>query len=311
MKRIGLLTGVVVAVMLGAGVDGFGGQEQMEHAIRLTGEVRTYGADARTSMGMTMTVMGQEINMDMTTQSTTEWMREPLRTKVEMTTTVMGQSSHGISYAEKQGDDYVSYAKPEGQDWVKMTLKGDAFPSGTWDLGQFLELVADFEENGTETVGGAEATVYAGALTAEKFKGIMNLGQLVSSIGASLGMDASKMNLDDYGAIPMTVLIDNTTDLPVKITSDLTGFMKKVAPAIIQGVCDSIRARMGTEDIEPEALGFGVDFTEVRAETFYRDFDAVEPFEIPEEALGAKPFDLFDSEEGTLEASGEEASGEE
>lgn len=277
---------LVLALMLSlAGCGGFAGR--MARAAKKMEKVQSYRVDLDLSAAIKLTVLGQEMPMDLSLGGTSEVNTKPSKTKTALRVSVLGEESEILTYTEKRGDDLTSYVSPDGgATWTRQTLDLD-LPEGKTNVSGLLKLASGFEKTGVETVRGSQATVYAGTVTSAALDEASDLSDTLEDLFETLDLPEVELDLKNCGSIPVTVAIDNKSGFVTRCTLDLTEFMGKLLPKVLDLVMAAAAREAGLEGMDLGALGFSLDIGSVTVAAELYDFDAVGAIEIPAEALSA------------------------
>ena len=247
-------------------------------------------------MGMTMSLLGQTMPLDMRMEGTADVNTEPERSKLAFDVDLLGESVHMISYTEKDGDQIVSYvSQDDGENWVKRSVDGSQLSglADKKDLRLLLKLAESFEQTGTETLRGSEATVFTGTIQGEDVDQALRMSGVMDSLRESLGMDAGDADIDlsDCG-IPTTIAIDSKSGMIVRYTMDLCEVLQNLMPLLMDQAMSAMAAETGLEGLDLGALGLEIKIERAFTTAELYDFDAVGPIEIPDAARAAAELEI-------------------
>ena len=227
-------------------------------------------------------------------------MQNPMKLKMDMDMVVMGKTLKLQTYMQQEGDSFISYSSADGgATWTKQSLDVSALPAQAMnpnDFSMLLKIASRFEKTGTETVKGAEATVFSGTIEGDDIQEAIEMSGVLEAMGSSmssLGMDFSAMDFSDTGSIPTTISIDNKSGMIVKYTMDMTELMKSMMPRLMDMISGSVSGE-APEGLDPSTLGLSIDIDRVFVTYVLYDFDAVSEITIPEAALNAPELKIPD-----------------
>lgn len=235
-------------------------------------------------------MLGQSMDMDMKISGSSDVNTDPSRTRAELRIKMLGQDIPMLSYTDKTGTGLVTYSSPDGgKTWTRQTVESPelAEAAGKNGFTRLLKLASGFEKTGTETVRGSMATVYSGVITGEDLESVMEISGVLKNVFSTMDMSMDGLDLTQYGGIPTTISLDNKSGMVVRYTMDMTEFMGKMMPAMMDAVMKEAAADSGLEGLDLSKLGFSVETGRVFAAVELYDFDAVGTIEIPAEALAA------------------------
>ena len=298
MKRFRKLACLLLALAMMLSLAACGSFEmKMARAAQKMEKLQSYRTDIKVDLGMSMSLLGQSMPLDMTMKGTGDVNTEPERTKMELDMELLGDTVHMLSYSEKDGDSFISYlSQDNGETWVRRSvdrggLRGLADKK---DLGMLLKLAESFEETGTETLRGSEATVYSGVIQGEDIDEAVQLSGVLESLYESMGMDAgaSDLDLSGCGSIPTTIAIDNKSGMIVRYTMDLCEVLQNLMPLLMDQAMSAMAAETGLEGLDLGALGLEIKIERAFTTAELYDFDAVGPIEIPDAARAAAELEI-------------------
>lgn len=182
------------------------------------------------------------------------------------------------AYAAASGGLYCAYIRLHGA-WARQDLPG-AQALERYDIRlasrRWLDGAADVTDAGEEELDGRMARRYDLAVSAEAVDGIMEASGAYEALSVlDVGDDAAREMLSGLGEIPMSVWTGEQ-GLPLRYELDLTGVMG--------ALMDTVAAELGGDVPAMTVERLTVDIS-------LSDFDAVEPIEVPPEALGARPLE--------------------
>lgn len=180
-------------------------------------------------------------------------------------------------------NDIVYTTENGGMSWKKEETDGEsAFASV--DNGQVFDIltgIRNYKENGSETINGIAAVRYDGFIEKETLKDMISNTGILEQIGTDDLSDA-KINeiCDKIGDIGVSILIDPNTDLPQKMSMDVTKLIKATLEAKQEEDTDSSGESDGSESASNSLKQCTMTYT-------LTDYNKLTPIEIPKEAKEA------------------------
>ncbi len=263
---------------------------RMAPAAKKRQKLQSYRIDVSMDMEMKLSVFGQDMDIDMKVNNTTDANTSPDKTKSEMTMEMLGEKVTVLGYTEKTDTGLVTYSSTDGgKTWSRTSVEGDeqAKASDLSNFSELLKLASSFEETGSETVRGSEATVYSGVIPSETMEKILQMSSMLESVLETMNLSLDDVELEELGSVPVTIALDNKSGMVVRYTMDLSEMMAKLMPVMFNAIVSEAVSQMGLEGLDLEQLGFKVETGRVFATGELYDFDAVGTIEIPAEALNA------------------------
>lgn len=233
-----------------------------------------------------------EISMDMQMQDTEVNMAlqmEVYRNKdadIQKTETVISLDDFGsqaiTTYIDLK-NDIVYTTENGGMSWKKEETDGEsAFASV--DNGQVFDIltgIRNYKENGSETINGIAAVRYDGFIEKETLKDMISNTGILEQIGTDDLSDAKIDEIcDKIGDIGVSILIDPNTDLPQKMSMDVTKLIKATLEAKQEEDTDSSGESDGSESASNSLKQCTMTYT-------LTDYNKLTPIEIPKEAKEA------------------------
>ena len=290
MKTFKRCTAVLLILALTLALAGCGFAAKMTRAAKKMERLQSYRMGLDMDMALKLSMLGQSMDMDMKISGSSDVNTDPSRTRAELRIKMLGQDIPMLSYTDKTGTGLVTYSSPDGgKTWTRQTVESPelAEAAGKNGFTRLLKLASAFEKTGTETVRGSMATVYSGVITGEDLESVMEISGVLKNVFSTMDMSMDGLDLTQYGGIPTTISLDNKSGMVVKYTMDMTEFMGKMMPAMMEAVMKEAAADSGLEGLDLSKLGFSVETGRVFAAVELYDFDAVGTIEIPAEALAA------------------------
>ena len=268
------MTVTMAAAMAGCGGGTAGGDAEalLQKANETMSTVKSASMDMVMDYGMQM---GEE-SMDMQMNSKIDYIDKDgikmnMKMDIKMGDTSMGEQQ---MYAQQDGENVITYANINGT-WMKQSAPIGDFEQydAAESMKLYLENLASFKAEGNEKVNDIDATIIAGVLSGDSMKEAMaasNLEAMTQSMGMS--EDDLMAMLDSLGELPIKLWIAEDGHV-MKIEMDMTTLM--------QAVMDKLFEEYDSEEAQ------GLTITKTAVTMTYSNYDAVEDFEIPAEALAA------------------------
>lgn len=286
MRRVGVLALTMVMSLSLAACGDKGGESggdsgkdpvaTVTAATEKLNSAKSYHADMVTKI--TMSTGGQSIDMDM--HMSTDTFTDPMKSKLTMSSTGTGSADLPETqvYLQADGDSYSVYVQ-NGTQWITQTLsaKDAAQFEPQNSTNQYLSYVKSFTAAGTETVGSVEAERYDGAITGKDITEVLETASAsngsMQSFSAMMSSLPDPSIIEDLSGLQMSIWVDPATGYPVRQQLDMGPFMSELMEALAKA-----------SNVSMEDLGMKVDAAVVTVD--FSNFDAVEEFEIPAEAIG-------------------------
>ena len=293
MKRVKKLLAVLLVLTLALSLAACGFEARMAKAAKKMEKLESYRMDLDLDMALSMSLLGQSMDLDMGMQGRADVNSKPLVMKMDMDVSTMGESVQMLSYVEKTDAGYITYISPDGGDtWAKKTVDSDKMPQmgATANFALLFKLIGKFEQTGTETVRGSEATVFSGTVEGEDIAQMVEMSGVMDTLSESMDVDLDELGveLENLGSIPTTISLDNKTGYIVRYTMDMTELMQNLMPVLMDQVMDSVAEETDLEGLDLSALGLKLDVSKTLMSVELYDFDAVGTVEIPAEARAAE-----------------------
>lgn len=288
-KVIAVVMALVLMFSLSA-CTGFGGK--MAKSAQKMQEVKSFRMDLDMDIGMSMSMSGESMDLDMDMAGTMDVFTDPVHMKADLSLNLMGEPMDILLYMDSAEENQVLntyFSVDDGETWSKTEINipntEDAGKLDVKDLAWLTKIASSFEETGTEVIKGSEATVYTGAITGSDLQALLNSEEAQAALAESAteDFDLSALDLSQISDIPITICIDNEKETVVKFSVDLTDMIQTLVPVIMQAAMSS---ELGGMDLSELGIEFNVGQLILTAVIY--DFDAVEDFEIPSEALAAE-----------------------
>lgn len=218
----------------------------------------------------------QEFTMKMT--GVTSMIQDPMKAKVEMTMD-MGElgTQTTQSYMEEKDGKYVMYSGIEGT-WTSYEIPADLASqySAEESVDMYLKGFANAKEVGTEEIDGKQTTKIEGELSGKAMEKMIQSTGILDSLGtvSASDQDTLKKLFSEMGSLKLTLWLTDDNEV-VKIEEDMTDMINQMIKKILAE---------GSEGVEME-------ITNAVMTASYDKINAVEDFEIPEEAKNATPIE--------------------
>ena len=254
-------------------------QEQMQNA-------ESFHMDMVMDLDMTIELMGQSMNMEISTDYSIDSIKSPmmLKMEIEMVMSMLGQTEKqsGIYYAVEDEDGYKTYMSSDGGvTWTKSNEdsidEAEQQQKTEEQMELFMACADTFQEIGREDVNGAEAILFKGKLSGDYVEqAIQNSGSL-DSLGDLTGGEGAEAMMEDLGEIDVTIAFDMKTGYILYYEMD----MAQPMGAIMTSALEQSMASQGT------AVPVTVNMSKAFARVDLSQINAIDPIEIPEAALAA------------------------
>lgn len=248
-------------------------KEAVIEARKRMDEAGSVHTEMKVELRMNAEIMGRKETADVTANYIIDTVKEPLKTRVEIRTDLMGQTMNVLCYAETVDGKIAAYLSADGgAHWMQTEAAAQMPFSEEQLLNAFTEHADQFRMTGTETVNGSPATVYSCELDGAFIEEVMKSTGMMETLTESLGTITDDL-LKDLGPIRMTMSIDDKTGYPVHYTVDMTDCMGTLYQRLIAQM-------MGNYGSGDEA--FTIDLETCTIDMTASDFNEVD-FEIPDE----------------------------
>ena len=262
--------------------------------VRKVSKLESVHADLAVDLDLGIGMFEEELMaFNMTFGTSADVNREPLQGAGVFRMALLDEEQEGLFYFAGEDDSLMLYTSADGgETWSMHPVDLSSFGSGSGisidSLLQFRNLAAGFEETGTEMINGYSATVYAGSVSGEELKALMEETDVPGALAEATEQDPEMLQLGEVGSIPITVAIDEKTDLPVEITVDLSEMMQSVFPFFLQvGMQASAESSEETEATMAMLSMMDFTFHSFMITVQLSDFDQIGTITIPEEVLTA------------------------
>ena len=144
----------------------------------------------------------------------------------------------------------------------------------------YLSSGEGFTENGSEEINGSEAVRYDGVIKGESMQEVMDSTGMTEQL-AALNMGSGEDLFANAGDLPISIWIDKEQLLPVKYEMDMTEMMQYIME---KALAQELEGLVSTEEMQ-------MTVSKVFVTMIVKNFNGVEDFEVPEEALEAELLD--------------------
>ena len=235
MKRLLSFLLALVMVLGLTGCTGNSFEMRMIKAVEQQSKLKSLHTDMETDISMSVTVMGQAVDVDLVMKGASDAVSEPPRSKTEMDIAVMGSSQKILTYTEQLDGYAMLYTSADGgKTWQKQRLESGEIPqlgkpeNTVEQLKLLAESAKSFEMTGTESIRGSEATVYSGVLEGETVEEAIRLTGILQNLRDQAGIEVPEELFQNLGGIPVTIAIDNRSGRIVRYTMELTELMQSL-----------------------------------------------------------------------------------
>ena len=265
-------------------------EEVLAAASKNMDSLESMSYDMDMDMGFAIAIPSLEVDekLDISSKSEADYIKEPMKMKMTMNMDMgTGEAMDMLMYLVQDGDTYITYTGIENEDgsfdWVRQVM------SDLPDMSQYkaedtmklyLSSGESFKENGTEEVNGVEAVRYDGVIKGEAMQEVMDSSGMTEQLAAmNLGGDEDLFK--NAGDLPISIWIDREQLLPVKYEMDMAAVMQYIME---KALAQQLEGLEGTGEMKMTVSKAFVSMT-------VKNFNGVEDFEIPQEALDAEELD--------------------
>lgn len=288
MKRLRILTALILALSLTAGLCGCAGGDPAKKLARAQEKLSQVSSMSyEMEMDMEVSAMGQKLSLD--TTCVADCVVEPLAMKMEMSTRLNGLGIDGDDlgsidytvYAVQDGDSFTAYTKMFGT-WMKETLDGlDELEQydARLSMDTYLSSFASVTEGESEEINGSKATRFDCVVSSEGMDEIIGASGAYSQL-SQLGIDEDVAGdlMTGLGEMTYSIWVDDRSGLPVRCEMDMSEIMGQLMDKIFDAVGED------ADSVSMDRLTVVMTMT---------GFDSVEPVEVPAEALDAVEMEGF------------------
>lgn len=228
-------------------------------------------------MNMDMQMSIEDMEMNLTVQMGVYRNKSGDIQKTENIVTLGGFGSQATTSYIDEKNNIVYTTDDGGSSWSKEKISADEAElyMQSADFSQLLTEIRNYKEVGPETVNGIAAMRYDGAIESDKLGELMDQTGLLDSLGTEEMTDKQKQELKKkIGDITVSLWIDPNTDLPQKLSIDMTNMMKSILE--ISEAADSA-ATAAAEAVSKVTMVYTNS-----------EYNSLAPIELPSEAKSAK-----------------------
>lgn len=272
----GVLAGAMALTMAGCGgnttADTSDENGVVEALLQKAEETMAGVTSMSSQMDMVMDLTLDEDVFSTSTTAVIDGFYDPVKMKMDMSMTINGEELQNYSmYVVQDGDTLTSYMNYAGAWYAQpMDMSSISQYDAQQNMSLYLENLQTFSEAGTEEINGQSATIIEGVLTGDSMKeAIASSG--IESMSGELGMTEEELDS----------LFASLGDMPVKLWITDDGYVVKYE----LDMTEMMASLMGS--MSEEETG-GLEFTKTLITMTCDNFNAVEDFEIPAEALEAQ-----------------------
>jgi len=295
--------GTVLALALALAACGGSGDDSPEAVLTRAQEAMEDITSMHYTLDMDIGMTAEGQSFDITSTGEADCITEPMMLDMDLNMSMAGLLDMDMKmYLTQGGDDYVVYTgigdDEGGMTWTKETmsdLSALAQYNGQASMELYLENGTDFQKVGTEEINGASATRYDGVITQESLEAVMDASGVMDQFSA-LGLEGMEDLYSEMGNLPVSIWIDDQSDLPVKYEMDMTEMMQNMINKLLAS--------------EEETAGMEMSIDRCTMVMVCSDFNSIDAIQIPQEALDAPSSSemagdlLLDEENQVLEDAG-------
>ena len=236
-KRI-LVFAILAAILLSLSGCGLFRTRVAKAAVKMS-KLESLHADVEMQLGVDLSLLGQDINADVSVTGGADIQRDPAQVYMDLTAEVatieQGLLLYGI---ERDGGFDVYYSADSGENWIKDSIDTDVDAKDTKVDGKSVFLLlsdsaASFKEYGKEKVNGADTIRYNGEITSDELKMALKLANAKQALEEGLGAELDDDVFSNIGSIPVSIWVDVKTDMIVRVEMNLSEAMQGLVPAIV------------------------------------------------------------------------------
>ncbi len=299
-----VLCGVLTVGSL-AGCGKKNAESALKNGIKTLNDAKNMEADVEMSGTLSVEAAGQKQDMNMAVHMAETLFMDPMKMKITVETTMMGETTSVASYIAKEGDDYYSYSGLPGG-WIKTKIGDleDAVNQAGADINKILPDLSKikYTQKENQKEDDKEYYVFEYAITGEAVKnmceGAMGSAGSMESLFPQ-GQDTEevlKKIFDSIGTVTMTIWVDPEKETVYKVVCPMTDIMNRVFEALIESIGSS-------EELDGTDLSqFKMSVSDMNMTMKYTNVGSAEDFDVPEEALEAEEMDLDDLMESGAES---------
>ncbi len=305
MKGKRFITLGIMISLLAVTLAGCGSKEGsvLDSAIKAANEAESIEAEGTFDVAMKMSAQGQEaVEMKMVGNMKMAGFTDPLKMKMNMDMEISGLEgltdgeaipSVGMeTYTAEQDGEYVQYMKDDitgGGKWYKQVLGSaddmeemqDQF--NQLDMKMFMNGDYTYTEQPDAEENGKIYKVYTCTLTKEYFEKVM--GSVGSMLGSTSGLESEVLEAvgDAATDLKFTIWIDEEEKQLYRVIMPMTDMMNQVMQKAME------------QNSGSETDAMQMEVTKMDFDIKYTNYNSVEDFTVPEEALNAETLSAADA----------------
>jgi hypothetical protein len=235
--------------------------------------------------------LGEGMAMPLTVKctSTADVLAKPARGHVTMNIDVMGEEEKAMDmYMLANGKHVTVYASTDGETWEITESDVEDVEVPSFSLEQIVKLgkIADsFEEYKNELSTKNNCTIYQGKITGENIQDIINLAGVQEAYQETFESVIGDFDFSSMKEIPLTLVIDNDSEMVTQFTMDLTEWAQGVAEAALSTVAQF--SEEADEEVAMSELNITVDNAKIVVNL--KNFNEVPELEFPDVKNAEEP----------------------
>lgn len=196
-------------------------------------------ADVDMEIGMKLSLLGQDMNVDSSVTGGVDIQRSPARMYANITADVADFEQNLLLYGVGRDGGFDVYSSADsGESWTKGSVENDGdAKSSTADAKSVFLLLSDsaasFREYGKEKVNGSDALRYNGKITSDELKQALELANAKQALEESLDVELDDDIFADPGSVPVSIWIDEKSGMIVRIEMDMSDVMQGLVPVLV------------------------------------------------------------------------------
>lgn len=249
------------------------------------GQVTSLHVDMKLNMNIEVVLslggMDQRMPLDVSLSLSMDSTADPGAARFEISLSRPDMESNVLAFAVQEDEHtVVYYSEDDGISWQKqtdptgeqLTLSPDAI------ISMLSGTLTNVQAVGTAQVNGVDAAVYSGTIPGKYLGALMDSVGSAGELSGVLDGEIPQDLLTDLSDIQVTVMIDETTGLPLRYVVDMTDAIQDLLEAVL-------REKAGMTDLTE--AGVTLEIPSAVLDIVLSQFDSVDPIEVPEAALNA------------------------
>ncbi len=209
---------------------------------------------------------------------------DPFQLQANAQLTLPGARTDWECYLEKDETAYYLYSRiNDGTLWQKQGLADDG-KARVKGLSYVVKGSENFLPAGEETVGGQLTERFDGVIPGEYLSGLLKLYEVHEWLSDELGLNLEDGLFEELPDVPTSVWLDEENRLIVQVDAELGELLSMIAE---RQLAESRRASSF------DTLGLTMDLKRAHLSLHLSDYDAAEPFAVPEDARSAWGSDVM------------------